>query len=99
MRTLEARVYSRAVAINAFVTASAMRVFFMGSHNAPLIVAAFVEAYEELFHQWLKNHNANPDLAIRQWQWGMVMKHESMRELKIVQRAHGDRGQVSVLGL
>ena len=46
-----------------------------GSKHAPIVVAAFVEAHEELFAAWLKKNGINPAYGIEQWRETMAMQY------------------------
>ncbi len=49
-----------------------------GGRHAPIVVAAFVEAHEELFAAWLKANDIDPRYGVDQWRSIMAMWHREI---------------------
>jgi hypothetical protein len=49
------------------------------AEHAPLIVAAFVEAHEELFAAWLQENNIDPEDGLNYWRKAIAQQYWAIR--------------------
>ena len=57
-----------------------------GPDDAPIMVAAFVEAHEALFQAWLRGLGIDPVPAINGWRRNMAVRHHEILGLAQLNR-------------